>query len=78
MFAWRDSNFSVNGSPMIWVCVCVCVKTQNDPDVLVVISSLIRTSGTCGEASGWTQNFSQNQTQGLFTYTAHITRDLVC
>lgn len=37
---------------------CVCVKTQNDPDVLVVISSLIRTSGTSGETSGWTQNTS--------------------
>lgn len=59
MFAWRVSNFSVQREPHdLCVCVCVCVKTQNDPDVLVVISSLIRTSGTCGEASGWTQNFS--------------------
>lgn len=57
MFAWRDSILTqCNGRPMIWVCVCVYVKTQNDPDVLVVISSLIRTSGTSGETSGWTQN----------------------
>ncbi len=35
-------------------CVCMC----EDPDVLVVISSLIRTSGTSREASGWMQNIS--------------------
>lgn len=52
MFTWRDSILShCSRNPMICVCAYVCVKTQNDPDVLVVISPLIRTSGQSRKVS---------------------------